>query len=62
MAKNLISSKYRNFILGFSKISISDICKKCKISRSQIYNNELTIEKEILLKEAIEKEIAKLYL
>ena len=61
MAKNISSSKYRNFILSFSKISISDICKKCNISRSQIYNNELPIEKELLLKETIEKEYAKLY-
>lgn len=59
MKKN--SSKYRDFIMAFSKISISKICNDNNISRSQLYNNELSLEKEILLQEYLEKEISKLY-
>lgn len=59
MKKN--SSKYRDFIMAFSKISISKICSDNNISRSQLYNNELSLEKEILLQEYLEKEISKLY-
>lgn len=55
------SSKYRDFILAFSKITLSNICKNCGINRSQLYNNELTEEKERLLQEYIEKEYANLY-
>ena len=55
------SSKYRDFILAFSKITLSDMCKKNKIHRSQLYNNELSEIKERKLQESIEKEIAKLY-
>jgi len=55
------SSKYRDFIMAFSKISISKICNDNNISRSQLYNNELSLEKEILLQEYLEKEISKLY-
>lgn len=60
--KEKVSSKYRNFILAFSRISISSICKNCGISRSQLYNNELPEEKEKRLKEYIETELAKLYI
>lgn len=59
MKKN--SSKYRDFIMAFSKISVSKICKDNNISRSQLYNNGLSLEKEILLQEYLEKEISKLY-
>jgi hypothetical protein len=59
MKKN--SSKYRDFIMAFSKISISKICNDNNISRSQLYNNELSLEKEIQLQEYLEKEISKLY-
>lgn len=55
------SSKYRDFIMAFSKISISKICNDNNISRSQLYNNELSLEKEILLQEYLEKEISRLY-
>ncbi len=55
------SSKYRDFIMAFSKISISKICNDNNISRSQLYNNELSLEKEIQLQEYLEKEISKLY-
>ena len=53
--------KYHDFILAFSKISISKVCKNCGISRSQLYNNELSEDKERLLQEYIEKEYANLY-
>ena len=59
MKKN--SSKYRDFIMAFSKISISKICNDNNISRSQLYNNELSLEKEIQLQEYLEKENTKLY-
>ena len=55
------SSKYRDFVLGFTKISLSNMCKECNISRSQLYNNELSEEKERKLQEYIEKEYSKLY-
>ena len=56
-----VSSKYRDYILAFSKITLSDMCKKLNINRSQIYNNELSEKKERLLQEEIEKELSKLY-
>lgn len=56
------SSKYRDYILGFSKISLIGLCKDLNINRTQIYNNCLSPEKEIQLKERIEKEISKLYI
>lgn len=55
------SSKYRNFVLDFFKITLTRITKECNISRSQIYSNELSEEKERQLKEKIEKEFANLY-
>lgn len=60
MGKKAVS-KYHDFILAFSKISISKVCKNCGISRSQLYNNELSEDKERLLQEYIEKEYANLY-
>ena len=56
-----VSSKYREYILAFSKITLSDMCKKLSINRSQIYNNELSEKKQRLLQEEIEKELSKLY-
>lgn len=58
---NKKSSKYRDFVLGFTKISLSRMCKECNITRSQLYNNELSEEKERKLQEYIEKEYSKLY-
>lgn len=55
------SSKYREFVLNFFKITLTGITKECNISRSQIYSNELSEDKERQLKEKIEKEFANLY-
>ena len=56
-----ISSKNRDFILEFNKMTLSSMCKDCNISRSQLYNNELPSEKEKKLKEYIVIKFINLY-
>lgn len=51
-----------DFIKKFGKITISGICKKLKVNQGNLYNNKLSSEKEKLVREEIESEIAKLYL
>lgn len=52
----------RDFIKGFSKISIADICRKEKVNRSNILKVKNDSEKTKLVRERIESEIAKLYI
>jgi len=52
----------RDFIKGFSKISITDICRKEKVNRSNILKVKSDTEKTKLVRERIESEIAKLYI
>lgn len=56
-----MSSKNRDFILEFNKMTLSSLCKDCNISRSQLYNNELPSEKEKKLKEYIVIKFINLY-
>lgn len=56
------TSKEYKYVRGFSSISISGICRKLKINRSNIMSGRSKNEKYVLVKEEIEKEIAKLYL
>ena len=55
-------SKELKFIKGFSKISITGICKKVNVNRGNLLNGTAGEEREKTVKEEIEKEIAKLYL
>lgn len=50
------------YIRKFSKINLSEICRKLNITKSNIYNGKISKEKSKLIKESIESEIAKLYL
>ena len=49
------------YIKKFSKISISGICRKLKIDRSNLMNNKTTKNNIKNVREEIESEIAKLY-
>lgn len=55
------SSEYK-YIRGFSSISISGICKRLKVNRSNIISGKGKQENFKLVKREIEKEIARLYL
>lgn len=62
-----IGKNYNNenliFIRGFSDITITKICKKLKICRSNLIMGQYVDEaKYKLVRREIEKEIAKLYL
>lgn len=60
--KNKENVKNLQYIKKFSKINISDICRRCKVDRSNLINGK-TSEKNIeLIKEMIENDIAKLYI
>lgn len=50
------------YIKKFSKITISKICRKYKINRSNLYNGKSTRRNERLVREEIESELAKLYI
>lgn len=50
------------YIKRFSKISITGICEKKGINRSNLLNNKTTRKNKKLIREEIESEIAKLYL
>ena len=49
-------------IKKFGKITITGVCKKLKVNQGNLYNNKLSSDKEKLVREEIESEIAKLYL
>ena len=55
-------TKELKFIKGFSKISISGICKKVNVNRSNLLNGTAGDYREKIVKEEIERELAKLYL
>ena len=50
------------YIRKFSKISLTDICDKLKITRINIYNGKIGKDATKKIREEIESEIAKLYL
>ncbi len=50
------------YIKKFSKITISGICKKKKIDRSNLFANRGSKENAKIIREEIESEIAKLYI
>lgn len=50
------------YIKKFNKITLTNICEKLGITKSNIYNNKISKEKTKLIREEIESEIAKLYL
>lgn len=54
--------KNLKFIKNFSAINISSICKKYKISRTGVYNGEISAEKLEIIREEIESEIGKLFI
>jgi len=54
--------KNYKYIKNFSKIKVTRICKKLKISRQNVLNNKTTTENIIKVKEEIENELARLYL
>lgn len=54
--------KNLKFIQDFSKISISDICKKYNISRAGLYTGEIIEEKTEIVREEIENKIGRLFM
>lgn len=50
------------YIKRFSKISITGICEKKGINRSNLLNNKTTRKNKKVVREEIESEIAKLYI
>ena len=55
-------TKQLKFIKEFSKISITGICKKVNVNRSNLLNGTAGDDREKIVKEEIERELAKLYL
>ena len=55
-------TKELKFIKGFTKISITGICKKVNVNRSNLLNGTAGDDREKIVKEEIERELAKLYL
>lgn len=51
-----------NFIKSFSKITISGICRKYNIDRTNLMNNRAKKENFKIIREEIESEYAKLYI
>lgn len=51
-----------NFIKRFSKITISGICRKYNIDRTNLMNNRTKLENFKIIREEIESEYAKLYI
>ena len=50
------------FIKAFSKISVTDICKKKKVNRGNLLNRWSTKANSKKVRKGIESEVAKLYL
>ena len=50
------------FIKGFSKISIQEICNKKNINRGNLLNGKSTRINSKLVRKGIESEVAKLYI
>lgn len=59
--KNFYNENYK-YMKGFTKITVSDICRKLKLSRPVIMQGNGTDEQYILIRKEIEKNIAKLYI
>ncbi len=51
-----------NYIKKFSKITLTDVCKKAKVDRCNLVTGRTTKENVKKVREEIESEIAKLYL
>lgn len=51
-----------DFIKNFSKISISAICRKKSINRSNLLNNKTNKKNLNIVRKEIESEIGKLYI
>ena len=62
MKANIVKTEEYKFIRGFTKISISGICKRLNISRCNIISGQGKASNFKLVKRELEKEIAKLYL
>lgn len=57
-----MKAKYLNFILSFSKISISSICKNLNINRSNILNGKASEETIKLLYDELKKKLEEISL
>ncbi len=51
-----------DFIINFSKIKISEICREKNISRGNIYNRTIGREKAKIIRDEIEKRFHLLYI
>lgn len=57
-----MKEKYLDFILSFSKISISSICKELNINRSNILNGKASEETIKLLYDELKKKLEEISL
>ena len=55
-------TKDLKFIKGFSKISVSKVCRKLNICRENVLNGTTSKDNITKVKEELESEIAKLYI
>lgn len=56
------ASREYQIIKGFSKISISGICRKLKLNRCSIMNGDAKLSDIQKVKEELESEIAKIFI
>lgn len=50
------------YIKKFSKINITEVCRKAKVSRENVLNGRASKKTTLKVRKQIENEIAKLYL
>ena len=51
-----------NYVMGFSKIKVSDICNKLGIDKSNFRKGVIPVEKYKIVRKQIENKLAQLYL
>lgn len=50
------------YIKKFSKITITDVCKKAKVNKSNLFNGKASKKSVKKVKKQIESDVARLYL
>lgn len=50
------------YIKKFSKITITDVCKKAKVNKSNLFNGKASKKNVKKVKKQIESDVARLYL
>ena len=58
----MTKEEYIEFIRGFSKITITKVCKKAKVIPQNLYKGRVSKENLEKVKRILEEELAKLYI